>query len=151
MIPLDDEVARRQDCLGQLFHKQGHAVGSGDDLSREALRQRPAADDLVEQRAALRRGELRQVDFADAWPLFPGRLEFGPRGDQQQRRDVGELVDDACEHVEGRRIGPMGVLEQHQGRLGARLGPDGLNQHAHGVFSGELGRDQDRPIAVVER
>ena len=116
-VARDDQVARLQDGLGQFFDEQRHAVGPGNDLAHEAGRQRPAADDIGDQRTALLRGELGQIHHGDGWMGCPWRVEFGTRGDDEKRRNVGKHLHQAPEQVARRRVGPVRVLEQKQRRF----------------------------------
>ena len=101
MVALDDQVAGLQDGLGQFLDEERNAVGPGDDLGGEARRQRLAADDIGDQRAALRRREFREIHHGDGGVVCPWRVEFGPRGDDQQRRDAGQVTStEAREQVE---------------------------------------------------
>jgi len=47
----------------------------------------------------------------------PGRLVFRPESDQHHYRQGTDALDRQIEHFERSRIGPVGVLEQHQYRF----------------------------------
>ena len=69
----------------------------------------------------------------------PGRREFRPGSDDQQRAQTGQPIDETAEHVERSRVDPMRVLQQRQDR---------------GVFGQPLEqRDQrrDRPLLLLRR
>ena len=55
----------------------------------------------------------------------PGRPKFRPRRRKNEERCQRALLGDAPQHIEGRRIGPVQILErQHYGlHLGARHNP----------------------------
>jgi len=56
-------------------------------------------------------------DAGDVREAGPERLVFRPEGDQHQYRQGADALDRQIEHFERGRIGPVGVLEQHQYRL----------------------------------
>ena len=60
-------------------------------------------------------GPRRLSVSAVTWAARPGRREFGPEGDKQQGAQAADPVQQPAERLEARRVGPVGVLEDHQG------------------------------------
>ena len=108
----------------QLFDEERVSVGASMDLGREiACRRRP--EDRGQQRLGLGRVEAAQID-----PLHPtATLEFGQPRQQRMAsmelsagvvitsttRSEPEMPDEEGDGLAGRRIGPMGVLDDEQG------------------------------------
>ena len=62
----------------------------------------------------------------------PRRNEFGAVGHDGQRRRVLRSLDDRVQCFEARRVGPMGVLEQHDQGLRSREGGYALDKQRNG-------------------
>jgi hypothetical protein len=88
----------------------------GDDLCRHLGRQRPAGD-MLGQGLDLGGCQAVERDAGDVRETDPRRLVFRPEGDQQQYWQGADALDRQIENFERGRIGPVGVLEQHQDRL----------------------------------
>ena len=104
---------------------------------------------LATSRLALYRGEFGQIYHGDGRGGHQGRIKFGTRGDDKQRRNAGQQFDEAREQVQRRRVGPVRVLEQKQRRPHARMGADKLDQDAHRLFLGKLRRKENRAVALL--
>jgi hypothetical protein len=111
-----DEQAPFEHRLGQFLDEERHPVGLGDDLRRHLGGQRPAGD-MPGQGLDLGGCQAVERDAGDVREARPRRLVFRPEGDQHQYRQGADPLDRQIEHFERGRIGPMGVLEQHQDRL----------------------------------
>jgi len=81
----------------------------------------------------------------------PGRLVFRPEGDQHHYRQGAEPLDHQIEHFERGRIGPVGVLEQHQDRLLSRQCFELVEQGRQGQAALLRGTQCERRIAVAGR
>src|SRR5262249_12412218 len=69
--------------------------------------------DLVTSVQAIE-GQLCDLRLAD-----PGRLELGTERHDQQYRQVADVLDGKVEHLAGRGVDPMHILEDHNYRLQA--------------------------------
>jgi hypothetical protein len=118
-LRLRDEQAPLKHCFGQFLHEKRHPVCLDDDVRLHLWRQRPAGDALGE---GLDLGGYQTVEnyAGDMREANPWRLVFRREGDQHQYRQGADALDRQVEHFERGRIGPVGVLEQHQDWLLSR-------------------------------
>jgi hypothetical protein len=84
-------------------------------------------------------------------PPDPWRGEFRSEGDQQQHPERIDLVDEPAEQFQARRIGPVGVLEDHQDRRVKRDRFDLADQCFHRLLPALLRRKFNGGITAVVR
>ena len=137
-------------CLGQFLDKERNSVGLGDDLRHYLGGQWPAGD-MLGQGRDLGGGQAVERYAGDVRQPGPGRLVFRPEGDQHQYRQGAEPLDHQIEHFERGRIGPVGVLEQHQDRLLSRQCFELVEQGRQGQAALLRGTQCERRIAVAGR
>ena len=150
-IAFDLQVPRLDDHLREFLHEERHAIGPGDDLRGELRRQRFAAGELRQKRAALLRCQLGEAQRRHALVLGPARLKLGAVGEHDQQRDAAELGDEQTERIERGGVGPVRVLEQHQTRLRARRRLHDIHQHADRFLLREPRRHGERTVAFLAR
>jgi len=147
-------VLRRVDPLehrlGQFLDEERHPVGLGDDLRHHLGRQRPAGD-MLGQRLDLGGRQAVERDAGDVRETGPGRLVFQPEGDRHQYRQGADALDRQIEYFERGRIGPVGVLEQHQDRLLPRQCFNLVEQGRQGQPALLRGTQCERRVAVAGR
>jgi hypothetical protein len=69
---------------------------------------------MLGQGLDLGRSQAVERDAGNVRQAGPGRLVFRPEGEERQYRQGADALDRQIEHFERGRIGPVGVLEQHQ-------------------------------------
>jgi hypothetical protein len=136
--------------LVNFLDKERHPVGLGDDLRRHFARQRPARDVLGQGRD-LGGSQAVERDASDVRETGPGRLVFRPEGEERQYRQGADALDGQIEHFERGRIGPVGVLEQHQHRLLPRQCFELVEQGRQGQAALLRGTQCERRIALAGR
>src|SRR5262245_207615 len=77
------------------------------------------------------------------------RVELRPGGEDEQDRNAGKPIDEAPEQLERGWVRPLGVFEQDHRRSAARARLHEFDQDAHRLFFGELGRNDDRTVALL--
>ena len=107
VVCLFPEQARLEHHLGQLFHKQRHAIGLGHDLlaylSRQALPPCHPVDHLLD----LRRGQTAQRERGHMRPEAPWGVKLRATGEQGQDAGRRLLVDEEGQQLQCRGINPV--------------------------------------------
>ena len=83
--------------------------------------------------------------------MRPARRKLRPVGEHDQQRNVPDPVDQEVDDVEGGRIGPMDVLEQHHRRLPPGDGRRRVDESAQRLVLEFPRRHRDRPVALLAR
>ena len=120
MIAGIDEEAGLENGLGQLLDEQRHAFRLGQDLVSDLGRQGLAAairSMIADPSSRPRRLSDNAVTYENS---CPSRLELGAESDDQQYRQVLKAIDQHVEPFAGRRVDPMGILDDHHDGLPRR-------------------------------
>jgi hypothetical protein len=100
----------------QLFEKQRHAVGPGDDVVAGPGRQR-CRRQMVDQPSCLVLVQPAEIERGDLAGAVPGGHEFRTGGHHQEDRTGRGQVDQPVEHILRTRIDPVNVLDQNEPRM----------------------------------
>ena len=111
---------RLEGRLGHLFHEQGNAVATLDDVVPDICWQQFVADDAVNHRGDIALCQPIDRRSGYVWLSDPGWVEFRPECYDQQDGKGPNPVHNPTEHLQTRGIGPVRILEDHQHRIGAR-------------------------------
>ena len=130
----------------QILHQQGQAFGIPHDRRDRVLKRQPGLAGpgaRASHVTCLIRGEAPDRANPRA-PRFEQRRDIlsalaGPDRAEQQRRHLTGMVDQIPGHREGRVVGPMQILQDHDYPVAAGI-PCGPPQHLEHGF----GRDHDR-------
>ena len=136
--------------LRQLFHKERHPVGLDDDLREHFGGELSAACDALDEGLRLDSVETAKGHHRDVGRDRPWRFEFGTEGDQQQRRQSWNALEQEVQHFERSRIGPLRVLKQDQQRLLFREALHLVAQRRKGQAALLVGRTAHRGIPGAE-
>ena len=113
------EQAGFQYHLGQLFHKQRHPIGFGDDLLDHLGRQDLPVGHLADHLHGLSAGVTESRHLGEVRAPYPGWAEVGPKGQQRQDASRGALIDQETEQLQRGRINPVQILhDKEHGLLG---------------------------------
>ena len=147
--PLDEEPGFKH-VLRQLFQKERHPVGLDDDLREHFGGELSAASDALDERFRLDSVETAKGHHRDVGRGRPWRFEFGTEGDQQQRRQSWNALEQEVQHFERSRIGPLRVLKHDQQRLLFREALHLVAQRRKGQAALLVGRTAHRGIPGAE-
>ncbi len=148
-MPFGQEVGF-ENRLGQLLQEQRHAVGLDDDLLDDLLG-KLASRHALDQRRAQLPAQPAQHQGRDMRMGVPARLEFGARGDDDQDCPVLCPIDQEIDHLTGRRVDPVQILECDHQRLLARKAEEMIDQRRDGRILLLLRRQLQWRIAVTGR
>ena len=107
-------VLRLQHCPRHLLDEQRYSIGALDNMAADLFRQRPAADDLLDEEARLAGPQPIDRERGHERPPDPRRDELLPERHEQQNPEAIDPFDEPAQRFQARRIGPVGVLEDHQ-------------------------------------
>jgi hypothetical protein len=94
--------------------------GAFDDVLPDASWQQLVADDAVDHSVDITPPQSIDRKRRNMWLSDAGRIEIRPERHHQQHAKLRDPVHQSTEHLQGRGIDPMGVLENHQHRIVAR-------------------------------
>ena len=109
------QQAALQDGLDQLFDEQRHAIGMIDDVA-VYLTWQPLAGNPIGHGNDLRMAQAIEYNGCGIRVARPRRRELRPVGDQQQHRQISNVIDDEVEQLVRGWIHPMHVLENDERR-----------------------------------
>lgn len=134
---------------GEFFHKERNAVGAGDDVVKQALGVRGgnAGDELAD----LGPIEAAQVDQRRAGLLEPLGGPARPVRDDDHQRQGSGAFGGGGEQVVGRRVEPVGVLDDEEGRRLAGVGGKAIEKHVEGAFAEPLRGDRRHGVVLAFR
>ena len=128
----------------QLFDEQRHAVGPGQDLAADRLRQGVAAFDGGRHRLD---GGASQAVERQARHVRMARqhgLAVRPAGQQEKDALAFDPVEHEMDEFQGRRIGPVHVLHHHQHGPPLRQAEELLDQRLERLIALGLRREIER-------
>ncbi|HEX4011812.1 MAG TPA: hypothetical protein VHX62_17455 [Solirubrobacteraceae bacterium] len=131
--------------LQRLLHEQRNAVGGLLDPVKDGRRQRLGGRPRG-QRTHVLGAERIQLDLGHRRRSSPRRRELGPEGQDAQGRHAGETGDDPAQQLDGRRVGPVQVLDHEEQGLARRVGDQQRLEHVQ-RGGANVARGQRRPVA----
>ncbi len=105
-----------QHRLRHLLHEQGNAVGALDDVLADVGWQRLVANNALDHGENFALSKPIDSESGYMRPSDPRRLELWPERYEQQYTKATNPVHDAAKQFQGRGVGPMRILEDHQHR-----------------------------------
>ena len=140
---------RVQHRLGHLLGEQRNAVGALDDVLADARRQRPVADDPLDQEINVARRQPMQGQLSHVRPSDRGQAEFRPVGNQYQEPMARGQIHRPGEQFEAGWIGPMRIFENHQHGIDPRQRLDLRTKCFQRFLATELRLDFNRRVASI--
>ena len=121
------------------------AGDDGVDRRRRQLLAAEAADDVLHAATTEAvQGEARDMGMAGQL-----RLVIGPAGHQQKHPGVGDAVQAVLDQLQGGRVDPVGVLDDHQHGLSSGQADELRGQRLQGARPLRLGRQIDGGVAAA--
>jgi hypothetical protein len=112
-VAVPEGVAAVEDGLGQLLNEERHTPGALADAGDELLRE-CCASGGANHLDPLSATEAAERQCCDVRMSSPPRLELRTAGDHHQHRDIGDARQQVIDELTGRRVEPMGILEDQQ-------------------------------------
>jgi hypothetical protein len=101
---------RFQHRFGHFLYEKGNAVGPFDDFLPNVPRKLPVTHDPVDHRLDFALRQPIKGERGDVWQADPWRLEFGPKGYDQQDAPGWSPIHGPTEHLQTCGVGPMRIL-----------------------------------------
>ena len=140
---------RIQHRLGHLLDEQWNAVGALDDVLADARRQRPVADDSLDEEIDVAPRQPIEGQRSHVRPSDPGRAEFRPESNKYQEPVAHGQVHHPGEQFEAGWIGPMRIFENHQHGIDPRQRLDLRTKRFQRFLTTELRLNFNRRVASI--
>ncbi len=134
-------IARFEHHLAQLFEEQRVAIGVFDNALTYPVVDLRTGEHGVHEVRRLEFGDGVDAHVVDMIEGRPGRHELGPRRRHEQDAIGGDLLDDAAQQLETRRVAPVQVFHQQHHWIALAQRDEPFDQPVDRSLSARLGAE----------